>query len=187
MSYKIQEAFEEVIKHWHKTMPALLYSMLIGLLIIGLIWVDTQLIKTGVFLNKTSVGSISEILFFTSGVFLIVPNVVLLGYRCYIAVKVIVLRKRYSIEKNPKRYSLIDFNGKVYIVDRIRKKMRWIQTWQTAVDLNLTDSWTRSGISLDEPGIFSDKGKSMKTIYGEEIIINEYQKGSPIYTQDSPN
>lgn len=65
--------------------------------------------------------------------------------------KVIYYRWKYSLRKINKEFYIISFNQTAYLLDNIRKEIRWIKNWQTALDLGFVGEWTDIKLDIKKP------------------------------------
>lgn len=180
-----QESFINTLtSSWLNTRPLSLYSILIGITIFLLIWLDGLLnIDLGVFTFRSM--TFRTIAFIVSSAFILIPLAIMLISGFLLYVKIAYLRIKYPQNKLDGKFVLIHFNGRVFLVDTEAKVLKWIQTWQTALDLKFIDRWTDSKITLREPDIFNSS-EIVTTKDGLKLTLKEYCLGNPIYTRDTP-
>jgi len=113
-----------------------------------------------------------------------------ISFVIWIVLSLLVLLRIFKFRTNfPYKKLGIDFfiinskGGRVYLFDKKKKEIRWIKTWQTAIDLNFEYEWTDfEDINFLVPEIF--KNKTMRiTRENINFKLNEFKYGNPIVTR----
>lgn len=181
---KAQESLSIIIAAVFRSAPGIIYSILLAIAFLIFIWLDKTLGLKITEVYNLHEATLDQLIFLMCIASVTLPLILLIVGRLIISFKTIWLRMQYPQNQLDKKYYLINFSGHVYLVNTSKKEMHWIQTWQTAMDLNFIDKWTDSEYTLRESEIFS-AGKIVKTKEGLEFNLNDYHIGKPIHTQDA--
>jgi hypothetical protein len=177
--------FEFLKDEWNYLVPAARYSLIYGFLLMLLVWIDKSLDIN--FYNSTfTFNNYNPKLFFLLfNLFLLLIFIILVLERLYINLRIIYYRFKYPLRMLNKNYFLANIGGHVYLFDEIRKELRWVKNWQTALDLDFVDEWTNiKNISILAPRVLV-QGRFI-TKNGMNIRLIDYKYVNGIITQGIP-
>lgn len=101
-------------------------------------------------------------------------------------IRIVWYRWKYSIKRLNKDFFLVSFNGStVCLLDELRKEIRWIKNWQTALDLDFVGEWTNVKRDVTKPSGLSSP-KEFKTKDGRAFKLVDFKYVNGIYTRGTP-
>lgn len=176
-----------VISAWVRLSYATQHSIIIGGMLLASIWIDNQL-KVNFYQSLFACGLTAlhneQVVFFLGSLFIFLPLLLTFLFSAYREIwsfiKIFIYRQLYPLSNLNKKFYLIHFNDQVFLLNNITKKIHWIKSWQTAIDLNFTYEWTDAGFSLRDPNIFT---RTVTTKDNIVLKLSDFQYSKPIYTR----
>jgi len=98
---------------------------------------------------------------------------------------VLYYRRKYPLSGLNKAFHIISFGGRVCLLDTTKNEIRWVKSWQTALDLGFVGEWT----DIDA-GVTSPSALSSDTLYqtkgGQHFRLCDFEYASGIHTRGIP-
>lgn len=99
--------------------------------------------------------------------------------------KICLYKERYPISNLDKKFYLLKFGNPAYLIDNDRKKIYWIKSWQTAIDLEFTSFWTDISGKLED--YLSEPHQMITTKSGKTLTLKGFEwAGKGIHTRGTP-
>lgn len=172
-------------KEWDELIPAGKFAIIYGIVIILFIWIDKTLNLN--FFNSIFESSFKFTLqnsyFLLANILMLTLFLLLILERGYVNLKILYYKLRYPIKHLNKKFYIISFNGRVCLLDRTKKEIRWIKSWRTALDLDFIGEWTNNPTDITNPDTLVNT--SFHTKDGQNINLREYTYVPGIHTQQA--
>lgn len=180
---------DAIREEWGKLAPAVQYVVLLCSLFIVSIWLDKQLDL--IFFKEIYNFPIdifrltlSQLIFGLSLVFLTSLFLMGLILRFLISLRVIWYKFRYPLRNLNKSFYIVYCSGRAFLIDKEKKQIRWVKSWQTALDLDFAWEWTDlKSVDLSQP---NGQKIQITTKDGKSINLSNYKYADGIRTEGKP-
>lgn len=180
------EFWAAIKEEWNKLVPAARYCLIFGAIFVITAITDNyfKIDFYRALISEYPNLSFLHIIFLLGILFIFTPFPILLLTRLYVDLKIIFFKIKYPIKSLNKDFYIVSFNQTAYLIDDFRKEIRWIQSWQTALDLDFVGEWTNINADLTQPNSLINTNFFTKT--GKRINLRNYKYSTGLHTQGAP-